>query len=663
MDHKSVAEDVLKSVGGVTNIQAGAHCATRLRLVLKDKNAVNQAALDSNENLKGTFENAGQFQIIVGPGDVNEVYKHMSAAGMPEASKDELKSVAAGKGNLGTRFLKTVSDIFLPIIPVLVGAGILMALNNVLTAPKLFDPELSFVDLHPEWAGFSEIVNMLSAAAFAFLPILVGFSATKVFGGNPYLGLTMGAAMVSPALVNGYEVAVSLQDGTMPHWDLFGLQVAQSGYQGTVLPILLVAFILSHIEKFLHRVLKGVIDFIFTPTLTLLITGFLTFIAVGPLMFKAGTLLGDGINWLYTTAGPVGGFIFGLIYSPIVITGLHQSFPPIELQLFTQGGSFIFAIASMANVAQGGAALGVFLTTRDEKLKALAGATAPSAFLGITEPAIFGVNLRLRWPFYIAMGASAIAATIIAITGVKASAPGAAGFLGFVSIDPSIGGGWGAFFIAIFTSAILATVASYLWGRRVAARQEKIDAAVEESKAEAVAEIPTLAGTPGYELTAHMNGSVVALAEVSDPTFASGALGPGAAIEPSTGQLVAPADGKITVAFPTGHAVGMRADNGLELLMHIGFDTVELDGKHFTPQVTNGQQVKRGDVLVEFDPAAIADAGYPLTTPLVITNAKKTVEETGFAQGVHNGAVLHSGESFVNVEAKNLESTAGSKAV
>lgn len=663
MDHKSVAEDVLKSVGGVNNIQAGAHCATRLRLVLKDQNAVNQAALDSNENLKGTFENSGQFQIIVGPGDVNEVYKHMSAAGMPEATKDELKSVAAGKGNLGTRFLKTVSDIFLPIIPVLVGAGILMALNNVLTAPKLFDPELSFVDLHPEWAGFSEIVNMLSAAAFAFLPILVGFSATKVFGGNPYLGLTMGAAMVSPALVNGYEVAVSLQDGTMPHWDLFGLQVAQSGYQGTVLPILLVAFILSHIEKFLHRVLKGVIDFIFTPTLTLLITGFLTFIAVGPVMFKAGTLLGDGINWLYTTAGPVGGFIFGLIYSPIVITGLHQSFPPIELQLFTQGGSFIFAIASMANVAQGGAALGVFLTTRDEKLKALAGATAPSAFLGITEPAIFGVNLRLRWPFYIAMGASAIAATIIAITGVKASAPGAAGFLGFVSIDPSIGGGWGAFFIAIFTSAILATVASYLWGRRVAARQEKIDAAVEESKAEAVAAIPTLAGTPGYELTAHMNGSVVALAEVSDPTFASGALGPGAAIEPSTGQLVAPADGKITVAFPTGHAVGMRADNGLELLMHIGFDTVELDGKHFTPQVTNGQQVKRGDVLVEFDSAAIAEAGYPLTTPLVITNAKKTVEETGFAQGVHDGAVLRSGEAFVNVEAKNLESTAGSKAV
>lgn len=662
MDHQSVAQQVLADVGGVDNIQAGAHCATRLRLVLKDTEKINQQGLDNNENLKGTFENSGQYQIIVGPGDVNEVYKHMAAAGMKEVSKDELKSVAASQGNLGSRFLKMVSDIFLPIIPVLVGAGMLMALNNVLTAPKIFHPEMSFVELNPAWAGFAEIVNMLSAAAFAFLPILVGYSATNVFGGNPYLGMTMGAAMVSPALVNGYQVATSLQDGSMTYWDVFGLQVAQSGYQGTVLPILFVAFLLAKIEKFFHKVLRGVIDFIFTPTLTLLITGFLTFLLVGPVLFKAGTLLGDGINWLYTAAGPLGGFVFGLLYSPIVITGLHQSFPPIELQLFTQGGSFIFAIASMANVAQGGAALGVFLTTKNEKLKGVAGASAPSAFLGITEPAIFGVNLRLRWPFYIGMGASAIAATIIALTGVKASAPGAAGFLGFVSIDNSVGGGWPAFFLAILTSAVLSTVASFIYGRRVARQEEKIADKVAESKAESSATVPAFAGTAGYELTAPLTGTVKNLSEVSDQTFASGALGPGAAIEPTAGRLVAPADGKITVAFPTGHAVGMRTETGLDLLMHIGFDTVELDGQHFTSHVSKGQEVKRGETLVEFDMEQIASAGYPLTTPLVITNAKKTVEGCGFAGGVATQSAVDAGDEFLNVKAREHTPASGSTA-
>ena len=657
MDHKSVAERVLTAVGGTDNIAAGAHCATRLRLVLKDMNIINQAALDNDEDLKGTFNNSGQFQIIVGPGDVDEVYKHMAAAGMKQVSKDELKTVAADQGNLFTRFIKVVSEIFLPIIPVLVGSGLLMALNNVLTAPKIFDPELSLIEMYPAWTGFAEIVNLLSAAAFAFLPVLVGFTATKVFGGNPYLGLTMGAAMVFPSLVNGYNVAAALQDGTMTYWDVFGIQVQQAGYQGTVLPIILVAFILANVEKFFHKILKGVIDFMFTPTLTLLITGFATFMLVGPPMFKLGTMLGDAINWLYTTAGPVGGFLFGLIYSPIVITGLHQSFPPIELQLFTQGGSFIFAIASMANVAQGGAALGVYLTTKDKKMKGLAGATAPSAFLGITEPAIFGVNLRLRWPFYIGMGASAVASTLIAIFGVKAMAPGAAGFLGFPSISTEAGAGWAGFAIAIVTSAVLSTGASFIYGKRAFAGQvaeEEVEAATPAATAASVAAPAAsapVAATEGYELTAHLNGTAVELSAVSDPTFASGALGPGAAVEPTEGKLYAPADGKVTVAFPTGHAIGMRTDKGVEVLMHIGFDTVELDGKHFTPKVEKGQDIKRGDVLVEFDMAAIKAAGYPLTTPLVITNAKKTVDSTALA--VAAGSTVAAGrDELVSVAAK-----------
>lgn len=657
MDHKSVAERVLTAVGGTDNIAAGAHCATRLRLVLKDMNVINQAALDNDEDLKGTFNNSGQFQIIVGPGDVDEVYKHMAAAGMKQVSKDELKNVAADQGNLFTRFIKVVSEIFLPIIPVLVGSGLLMALNNVLTATGIFDPEKSLIELYPAWTGFAEIVNLLSAAAFAFLPVLVGFTATKVFGGNPYLGMTMGAAMVFPSLVNGYNVAAALQDGTMTYWDVFGIQVQQAGYQGTVLPVILVSFILANIEKFFHKILKGVIDFMFTPTLTLLITGFATFMLVGPPMFKLGTLLGEGINWVYDTAGPVGGFLFGLVYSPIVITGLHQSFPPIELQLIAAGGSFIFATASMANIAQGGAALGVYLTTKDKKMKGLAGATAPSAFLGITEPAIFGVNLRLRWPFYIAMGASAIASAMIAIFGVKASGLGAAGFLGIPSIDNQQGMGWTGFIIAALTSATLSTGASFIYGKRAFAGQvaeEEVEAAASAATAASVAAPAAsapAAATEGYELTAHLNGTAVELSAVSDPTFASGALGPGAAVEPTEGKLYAPADGKVTVAFPTGHAIGMRTDKGVEVLMHIGFDTVELDGKHFTPKVEKGQDVKRGDVLVEFDMAAIKAAGYPLTTPLVITNAKKTVDSTALA--VAAGSTVAAGrDELVSVAAK-----------
>lgn len=635
MDHKSVAERVLQDVGGADNIRAAAHCATRLRLVLKNQDSVDQSAIDNDEDLKGSFLNAGQFQIIVGPGDVNEVFKHMVALGAPEVSKDDLKSIAANQGNIFSRFIKTIADIFIPLIPVLVGGGMLMALDNVLRAKNIFGPQ-PLIEMYPAWEGFADIVNLLSAAPFAFLPVLVGYSATKVFGGNPYLGLTMGAAMVSPALMNGYKVAASLAhtEGTDPmkYWDLFGLQVQQAGYQGTVLPILLVSFILANIEKFFHKILKGTIDFIFTPTLTLLITGFVTFLLVGPPMFQLGTWLGEGVNWLYTAAGPIGGLIFGVLYAPIVITGLHQSFPPIETSLWASGGSFIFVIASISNVAQGAAAAGVALTTKNKKIKGVASASAPSAFLGITEPALFGVNLVLRWPFYIAIASAGIGGALSAILGVKASALGAAGYLGIPSVNPQAGAGWLGFIVCLLMTTALAFAASYVWGLKVARGEASSPDAAEpatagETKAETAVAAPKTPEVEGEkaELAAHLSGTVVPLAEVSDQSFASGALGSGNAIEPTQGTLVAPADGKITVAFPTGHAYGMRTEDGLDLLMHIGFDTVELDGKHFTPKVAKGDVVKRGDVLAEFDIDAIKKAGYPVTTPLVVTNAKKAV--------------------------------------
>ena len=658
MDHKSVAQRVLKDVGGAGNIVAAAHCATRLRLVLKNQDKVDQAAIDNDEDLKGSFLNAGQFQIIVGPGDVNEVHKHLIAAGAPEASKDELKEIASKQGNIVSRFIKTIADIFVPLIPVLVGGGMLMALNSLLTSKGIFGPQ-AVIELFPEWADFADIVNLLSAAPFAFLPVLVGFSATKVFGGNPYLGLTMGAAMVSPALMNGYNVAASLAgaEGTDPmkYWNLFGLQVQQAGYQGTVLPIMLVAFILSHIEKFFHKVLKGTIDFIFTPTLTILITGFLTFILVGPPMFQLGTWLGEGINWLYTVAGPLGGLIFGTFYAFIVMTGMHQAFPPIEMSLWATGGSFIFVVASMSNVAQGAAAAGVALTTKNKKIKGIASAAAPSAFLGITEPAMFGVNLALRWPFYIAIVSAGIGSMVTSILGIKAGKLGAAGYLGFPSIEATVGAGIPGFLGCLVLTTVIAFVASFIWGKKVeSGNTEEAEAPAVPAATEASTEAPSVASAEasgeGVELGAHLVGTVVPLVDVKDPTFSSGALGAGTAVEPTEGKLYAPADGKITVAFPTGHAYGLRTEDGLDLLMHIGMDTVELDGKHFTPKVAKGDTVKRGDVIAEFDIPAIKAAGYPLATPLVITNSKKLAESVQDAQ--NSGAAVTNADSVLKVVLK-----------
>lgn len=662
MDHKSVAQRVLKDVGGAGNIVAAAHCATRLRLVLKNQDKVDQAAIDNDEDLKGSFLNAGQFQIIVGPGDVNEVHKYLIAAGAPEASKDDLKSIAAKQGNIVSRFIKTIADIFVPLIPVLVGGGMLMALNSLLTSKGIFGPQ-AVIELFPEWADFADIVNLLSAAPFAFLPVLVGFSATKVFGGNPYLGLTMGAAMVSPALMNGYNVAASLAgaEGTDPmkYWNLFGLQVQQAGYQGTVLPIMLVAFILSHIEKFFHKVLKGTIDFIFTPTLTILITGFLTFLLVGPPMFQLGTWLGEGINWLYTVAGPLGGLIFGTFYAFIVMTGMHQAFPPIEMSLWATGGSFIFVVASMSNVAQGAAAAGVALTTKNKKIKGIASAAAPSAFLGITEPAMFGVNLALRWPFYIAIVSAGIGSMVTSILGIKAGKLGAAGYLGFPSIEATVGAGIPGFLGCLILTTVIAFVASFIWGKKVEAgntEEAEVPAAPVATAVatEASAEAPSAASAEssgaGVELGAHLVGAVVPLVDVKDPTFSSGALGAGIAVEPTEGKLYAPADGKITVAFPTGHAYGLRTEDGLDLLMHIGMDTVELDGKYFTPKVAKGDTVKRGDVIAEFDIPAIKDAGYLLVTPMVITNSKKAAASVEDAQV--SGASVTNADSLLKVALK-----------
>ena len=662
MDHAKVAGEVVEAVGGASNISAAAHCATRLRLVIADESKINQQALDDNEDLKGTFAAGGMFQIIVGPGDVDQVYDHMVADhGVREVSKDEAKEEAEAGGNIFSRFVKMIADIFVPVLPALIAGGLLMALHSVLTAKGLFGDQ-SVIQMFPVMTDYDALINLVSSAAFASLPVLVGFSAAKRFGGNTYLGAAMGAAMVSPSLLSAYSMTDAAAAAKFwaytdqsSVWNLFGLEVTKVGYQAMVIPTLVVTWIMCLIEKSLHKVLKGTADFLLTPLITLLITGFLAFVVVGPVTRELSNYLTYGINWAYTTLGVFGGLIFGFFYSAIVVTGLHQSFPAIEIPLLPSNGGvgdFIFPIASMANVAQGAAALAVFFKTRDAKLKGLSGAGGVSAVFGITEPAIFGVNLRLRWPFYCAMVSAAIGSAGVALLDVRGQALGAAGFVGFVSIVPKSIPAYLALEVLVFVISFGLTFA-YAMTRgkadmqgRAPAKKEAVAVAAGAPAGTGVAApaaAPAAAGAPApsfseeakadLSVASPLAGTAIPLEQVKDESFAKGMLGPGIGIEPADGLVVAPFDGTVTVAFPTGHAYGLKSASGVQVLIHVGMDTVKLDGRGFTPRVAKGDVVRRGDVLAEVDLDVIRAAGYETITPVVVTNKKKFGAVTPLASG------------------------------
>ena len=659
MDHAKVAGEVVEAVGGASNISAAAHCATRLRLVIADESKINQQALDDNEDLKGTFAAGGMFQIIVGPGDVDQVYDHMVADhGVREVSKDEAKEEAEKGGNIFSRFIKMIADIFVPILPALVAGGLMMAINNVMTAEGLFG-EQSLTQMYPGIADYAALINMVSSAAFASLPVLVGFSAAKRFGGNVYLGAAIGAAMVSSDLLNAWNTGAALAgEAQVSYWHIFGMDVAKIGYQAQVIPTLAVTYVMCLIEKSLHKVLKGTADFLLTPLITMLVTGFLAFTIIGPVTRVAAEYLTWGINWTYSTLGVVGGLLFGLVYSPIVVTGLHQSFPAIEIPLLPVNGGvgdFIFPVASMANVAQGAAALAIFFKTRDAKLKGLAGAGGASAVFGITEPAIFGVNLRLRWPFFCAMAAAAIGSAGVALLNVRGQALGAAGFVGFVSIIPKSIPAYLALEVLVFVLSFGFTFA-YAMTRGKADMEGRAPAAKAAAPVAAAAAAPAAAGAPAasaapaaaapapapsfsdeavadLSVTSPLAGTAIPLEQVKDESFAKGMLGPGIGIEPADGLVVAPFDGTVTVAFPTGHAYGLKSASGVQVLIHVGMDTVKLDGKGFTPRVAKGDVVRRGDVLAEVDLDVIREAGYETVTPVVVTNKKKLGAITPVASG------------------------------
>jgi len=666
MDHSRVAKDILTYVGGPGNIDAAAHCATRLRLVLNDVRRVDQKALDKDPDLKGTFTAGGMFQIIVGPGDVDFVFSEMVAKGdVKEVSKDEAREAGAKKGNPASILIKTIADIFVPILPALIAGGMMMALNNVLTAEGLFGSQ-SLVQRWPRLGDYANLINMISSGAFAFLPILVGYSSAKRFGGNVYLGAAMGAAMVSTSLLPAssmsdetaranfwnYQATIS---NAADHWTLFGMHIDKIGYQSMVIPVLCVTWILSVIEKWLHKRLSGTTDFLLTPLTTLLLTGFLAFVVIGPITREMSNWITDGLAWTYNTLGAIGGAFLGMTYSPIVVTGLHQSFPAVELPLIAEmnnggPGSFIFPIASMANVAQGAAALAVSFKTRDAKMKALAGAGGASAVVGITEPAIFGVNLRLRWPFFIGIGVASLGGAAVALLHIHSQALGAAGFMGFASIVPQ---DIPKYLFLEATVFVLAFSAAFAYG---STRGRASLASAADGENESALETAVPAGRTAVELpkgadedfviTSPVQGRAVTLSEVKDQTFSSGMLGPGGAIAPTEGPVVSPIDGEVLVAFPTGHAYGLRSASGVELLIHVGMDTIELGGKYFRPRVKAGETIRRGQVLVDVDWIEVAKAGYETMTPIVVSNAAAFISVSEMLTGdVERGDALYSVES------------------
>lgn len=440
--YHTIAQNILLHLGGEENIISAASCATRLRVVVKDDQKIKVDEIENIDLVKGSFNNGGQFQIILGTGIVDEVYREfMGIVNLEEVSKAELKEAAGEKMNVFQRVLKSLADVFVPILPALVAAGLLMGLNNVLTAQGLFIEGKSIIEAYPQIADLADMINVFSNAAFTFLPVLIGFSATKIFGGTPVLGAVIGAIMIHPDLLNGYSYGQALLDGTVPAWSIFGYQIAKVGYQGTVLPVIVSSFVLAKIERKTRKVVPPMFDNIITPLVAVLVTAALTFVVIGPAMRVVGDGLTEAVMWLFFSLGPVGGAIYGVVYPLLVITGMHHSLVTAETQILanigTLGGSPTFAVVAASNVAQGAAALAVMMIMKkNAKMKSLASAAGVSALLGITEPAVFGVNLKLKYPFVAALIGSAVASAYSTFMQVLSVSPGPAGLPGVIVIRP-----------------------------------------------------------------------------------------------------------------------------------------------------------------------------------------------------------------------------------
>ncbi|MBF0813858.1 PTS system trehalose-specific EIIBC component [Staphylococcus sp. mip270_02] len=452
---KKDVQDIVEAVGGKDNLDTATHCVTRLRLVLKDDDKVDKDRLSNNDLVKGQFKADNQYQIVIGPGTVDEVYKQLIAeTGISESSKDDAKAAAAKKGNPIQRLIKLLGDIFIPILPAIVTAGLLMGINNLLTMEDLFGPK-PLVEQFPQLGDISNIINVIASTAFIFLPALIGWSSMRVFGGSQILGLVLGLILMNPQLVSQYDIA----KGNIPTWDIFGLEIKQLNYQGQVLPILLAAYVLAQIEKFLNKHIHDSIKMLVVGPIALLITGFLAFIVIGPVALWLGTGITNGVTFVFEHAGWLGGAIYGLLYAPLVITGLHHMFLAVDFQLMGSelGGTYLWPILAISNICQGSAAFGAWFVYRRRKMgkeQGLAMTSGVSGFLGVTEPALFGVNLPLKYPFVAAISTSCVLGAIIGATRVLGSV-GVGGVPAFISIKSEY---WGIYLVCTFLAIVVPAI-------------------------------------------------------------------------------------------------------------------------------------------------------------------------------------------------------------
>lgn len=611
MDYRKVAEEIYEKVGKKENLISAAHCATRLRLVLADNAKCDAKAVEEIEGVKGVFSASGQLQIILGTGTVNKVYdEFLAVSGLTAASKEDAKAAAAAKQPFYKQAIKTLGDIFVPIIPAIVASGFLMGIMEALN----FMVNNGFLNINTSGSIFV-FANLFANTAYVFLPILIAYSAAKVFGGNPYLGAVIGMLMIHPDLQNAWTVATEGVLRTQKVW--FGLyEVDLVGYQGHVIPVIIAVFVMCMIEKKLHKIVPAMFDLFVTPLVSVFATGYLTYSIIGPVFVTIENGIIGGVQQLIALPMGIGSFLMGGLYSATVVAGVHHMYTVIDVgQLGLYGVTYWLPLASAANIAQGAATLAVALKTKNQRTKSMAVPSAMSCFMGITEPAIFGVNLRFFKPFICGAVGGAFGALYASIVGLGATGTGVTGIFGLLLClhDPI------NYIIMFLISACVAFALTWVFGYK-----DPEEAAKTETKTEEAAPAVQIE-TEANAVYAPVEGRVILHTEIKDATFASGALGAGVGIVPVKGEVVAPFDGEIAMFFDTKHAIGLVSNSGTEILIHVGINTVELQGKHFHALKESGAKVKAGERLLEFDMDAIQAAGYDVTTA-VLVSAPEQVE-------------------------------------
>ena len=599
LDYRKCAEEIAKYIGGGSNVISAAHCATRLRLVIADNSKLDKKALEDVEGVKGMFESNGQLQLIIGTGTVNKVYdEFLAVTGVSAATKADVKAAAASKMPWWKKILKTPGDIFVPILPAIVASGLMMGIVEAI--PK-FAPAFGESD----WFSFLDLV---ANTAFALLPVLVAISAARVFGGNIFLGAVIGLMMVHPSLLNAWGVGTATE---IPVWNIFFYPIQQVGYQGHVIPVILAVLLMSKLEKLLHKIVPEMIDLFVTPLVTVLVTAFLTFTIIGPVFSILENYVLMGAKWLAGTT--VGAAVMGAIYPWTVFLGLHHMYNVIEAGMIAQTGlNTWMPIASAANFAQFGACLAVAIKVKNAKTKSVALPASLSASLGITEPAIFGINYRFMKPFLCGMAGGAVGALFGALFKLGAPVYGVTGIPAIPAVNNIP-----LYLVELLIAAGVAFILTFfIW------KEDKPEEKAEEPAPEAAPELPTVsvircaAGTVMQPVA----GNVIAREAIPDDTFASGVLGDGVGIEPTAELVVAPFDGKISSVAESKHAIGIEA-NGMEMLIHVGVDTVNMQGDGFECLVNEGDEVKLGQPLIRFSREKIKAAGYSDTVAVLLTNS------------------------------------------